>query len=42
MRFFFHNIKIHVGAFRTIEEAIKARIEIEKKYYLEDKEKKEK
>lgn len=39
MRFFFHNIKIHVGAFGTKEEAIKARIEIEKKYYLEGKEK---
>lgn len=38
--FFFLNIKIHVGAFRTKEEAIKARIETEKKYYQKTKRRK--
>lgn len=42
VRFFFHNIKIHVGTFRTKEEALKARIVIEKKYYPEDEDIKEK
>lgn len=42
VRFFFHNIKIHVGTFRTKEEALKARIDIEKKYYPDDEDIKEK
>ena len=42
MRFFFHNIKIHVGTFRTKEEVLKARIDVEKKYYPDDEDSKDK
>ncbi len=40
--FYFHGTKIHLGTFKTKDEAIKARVEAEKKYYPEDSDNEEK
>ena len=36
--FYFHGNKIHLETFKTKEEAVKARVEAEKKYYPDDDE----